>query len=345
MKYKILLAAFALAFTLPSLAQDVDVSLIPYRSGEKWGFADPNKNIVVQPKYDAVEWFSNGYAAAKMGTKWGYINKAGKMVIPAKYTVAKPFVKGFLPENDDAGGDTLLFAGASIRADGYEICITTKGVVLRQCPAKSEEEENTEPIEMTTQKKTYSLPNSSGLFDEIVSDYTSDGERYYIAKKDGMYGVFNTKFVNMLPFQYSSITAATAGGKQLLVAGKDGMYGLYDAWGVELMPMNFSSMQVIEGPMNKTYVIVEENNRAFVKDLEGNNITNRGFGKVEYDKNGGFVLTGDNNLKGFYFLDNTYLSPKYTNVQLLPGGKYLKVRTFAGQEGYINPKGDEFFVQ
>ena len=345
MKRIILLVVIALAFTLPSSAQETDMTLIPYRSGEKWGFADANKNIVVQPKYDAIEWFSYGYAAAKVGAKWGYINKAGKMVIPAKYTVAKPFVKGFLPNKNDDGGDTLLFAGASIREDGYEICITTKGTVLGQCPAKNEEEENAEPIEQIAKKKVYSLPNGDGLFDEIVADYMADGETYYIARNAGLYGVFNTKFVHMLPFAYNSISASNIAGKELLIAEKGGTFGLYDAWGKEIMPMDFSSLQVVEGLMGKTYVIAEQEGRAFVKDLDGNNVTNRGFNKVAYDKNGGFVLTGDNNLKGFYFLDNTYLSPKYTDVQLLSGGQYLKVRTFAGDVGYINTKGDEFFVQ
>ena len=334
-----------MAFSLPSSAQETDMTLIPYRSGDKWGFADANKNIVVQPKYDAIDWFSYGYAAAKMGTKWGYINKAGKMVIPAKYTVAKPFVKGFLPSKIDEGGDTLLFAGASIREDGYEICITTKGTVLNQCPAKNEDDENAEPIEQVAKKKTYTLPNASGLFDEIVADYTADGETHYIARKEGMYGVFNTKFVNMLPFAYNSITASNVAGRELLVVQKDGAYGLYDAWGKEIMPMDFSEMEIVAGLMNNGYVIVTRDSRAFVKDLEGKNVTNRGFNKVVYDQNGGFVLTGDNNLKGFYFLEDIYISPKYTDVALQPGGKYLKVRTFAGKEGFINSKGVEFFAE
>ena len=32
----------------------------------------------------------------------------------------------------------VLFAGASLRADGYEICINTKGETMPKCPAINE---------------------------------------------------------------------------------------------------------------------------------------------------------------------------------------------------------------
>lgn len=342
MKKYILLAIVSIILGVDAFAQSADMSLIPYRSGDKWGFATANKEIVIAPKYDAVDWFSEGFAAAQVGTKWGYINKAGKMVIPVRYTVAKPFTRGFMPNKTDDGGDTILFAGASVKADGYEICINTKGTTLPQCPARSEDA--TEVAEIT-KKKTYSLPNNDGLFDEILSDYSYGGDTYYVAKKGNNFGVFNTKFETVVPFSYASIKAKDIGGKEYMVVEKNGSFGLLDAEGKEVIPVNFSSLDVVSGPMNKGYLIVTENGRSFVKDMTGKNITNRGFGSISYDTNGGFILTGDNNLKGFYFLDDTYISPKYTNVDLLPGGKYLKVRTFSGDDGYINSKGEEFFVQ
>lgn len=347
MKRKFSIMLFAFFITLSTFAQsyDYDMSLIPYRSGDKWGFATPGKQIVITPKYNDVDWFSEGYAAVKVGTKWGYINKDGKMVIPAKFTVAKPFRKGFIPKANDARGDSILFAGASVQSDGYEICINTKGTNLGKCPAISEEDQNAEPDGYILQQKTYSLPNSSGLFDKIEDDYKVNGETYYIARKGNDHGVFNTKFETIVPFQYTSIRKASANGQDYLVVNKYGTYGLLDANGKEIMPLQYSSLNIVDGNMKKGYVIVNENGRSFVKGLDGANITNRGYGNITYDPAGGFVLTGDNNLKGFYFTDNTYISPKYTRVQLMPGGKYLKVRTFSGDEGYINAKGEEYFVQ
>lgn len=342
-KFSIMLFAFFL--TLSTFAQSYDMSLIPYRSGDKWGFATPDKQVVIAPKYNDVDWFSEGLAAAKVGTKWGYINKEGKMVIPAKFTVAKAFRKGFVPKGNTEGGDSILFAGASVQSDGYEICINTKGVNLGKCPAISEAEQNAQPDGYISQQKTYSLPNSSGLFDKIEDDYKVNGETYYIARKGNDHGVFNTKFETIVPFEYTSLDKATAAGKDYLVANKYGSYGLLDASGKQIIPLQYSSLQVINGKMDKAYVIVQEKGRSFVKNIDGTDVTNRSYGNITYDPRGGFVLTGDNNLKGFYFTDNTYIAPKYTSVQLMPGGKYLKVRTFSGDEGYINAKGDEYFVQ
>lgn len=328
-------------FTISAaFAQQDDMSLIPYRTGDKWGYSSADKNMVIPAKYDDSEWFSEGLAAVKVGNKWGYINRAGKMVIPAKFTVAKPFSKGYVPTKANNGGDTILFAGASIREDGVEVCIDSKGNILKGCPAKTEE--NEPAIAVVTEKKVYSVAND-GFYDEIVDDFNVNGETYYIAKKNGMYGVFNTKFEMSLPFEYSSITETNAANANYIVGGKNGVYGLYDYAGKELMPMNATAMQVINGPMNKGYIIVKENGRAFVKLIDGTAIMNRGYNDILYDDMGGFVLVGDNNLRGFYFIDNTYIAPKYSDVKLMTGGKYLKVKTFSGETGYIDVKGSEYF--
>jgi len=308
------------------------------------GFSSTDKKVVIAPKYEAVDWFHEGYAAVKVGAKWGYINRAGRLVIPAKFTVANPFRKGFVPSTTKQGGDSILFAGASMKADGYEICINTRGANLGKCPAISEATQNAQPIATVSTKKVYSVPNSSGLFDSIEDDYKVNDEQYYIAKKGSNYGIFNTKFDAILPFEYNSVKATKAAGETYLIVEKNGMYGLANAMGKEIIPVQNAGIMTGTDNSNRGYVIVKNNGRTYVSNMEGKNLLNRNYGDVSYDTQGGFVLTGDNNLKGFYFPDNTYISPKYTSVQLLPGGRYLSVTSFAGKKGYINVKGDEFFI-
>ena len=157
MKMKKLMMLPIILLSLNSIAQTIDYSLIPYRKGDKWGYADAQRNIVITPKYNDAQWFSEGLAAVKVGSKWGYVNKQGKLVIPAKFTVAKSFRKGYVPKANKSGGDSILFAGASITANGYERCITTKGVILTKCPAINENSvvENSIPIQTKTIQKTY----------------------------------------------------------------------------------------------------------------------------------------------------------------------------------------------
>src|SRR5690606_33929540 len=132
-------------------------------------YATPDKKVVIQPKYAEANWFSEGLASVKVGNKWGYINKSGKLVIPARYTVAKSFRKGYMPDKASAEGIPVIFAGASLTKDGYEICITEKGVRMPQCPAilESSVQQNQKPVAAVQIRKTYSMPNNEGLFDKI----------------------------------------------------------------------------------------------------------------------------------------------------------------------------------
>jgi len=67
-----------------------------------WGFYDINKKCEsIEPKYDAVRPFSEGFAAVKMGDKWGYINKQGEMVIACSFKQAYDFHEGLAFVNTD----------------------------------------------------------------------------------------------------------------------------------------------------------------------------------------------------------------------------------------------------
>ena len=330
-----------------SFAQDM--SLIPYRSGDKWGYATPDKNIVITPKYSDANWFSEGYASVKIGGKYGYINKQGKLVIPAKFTVAKPFRKGYAPDKNNAGGDSVLFAGASMEASGYEICIDTKGMRMPKCPAISE---NSTPVEKTlaestVREKTYKLPNNDGMFDKIVDDYKIPGndETYYIAVKGDRYGVFNSKFENIVPFQYNSIKINRSSASPFLEVNQGGMYGVATPEGKISIAPEYSNLNVVKGNNGKEYVIIKKEGKTYVKDITNQDIISTGYSDIMYDDAGGFVITGDNSMRGYYFMDNSVIQPKYKEVKQLPGGKYLMVKTSGGKTGYISAAGEEYFSE
>ena len=54
---KNLLVVLLVALVMPALAQEADMSLIPYRKGNLWGFADPEKKIVIAPAYEEADFF------------------------------------------------------------------------------------------------------------------------------------------------------------------------------------------------------------------------------------------------------------------------------------------------
>lgn len=344
---KILLGSFLLASS-GAFAQQTDMSLIPYRQGDKWGYATPDRKIVITPKYKEANWFSEGYASVKIGTKYGYINRVGRLVIPAKFTVAKSFRKGYLPNVKKEGGDSVLFAGASLLASGVEICINTKGVTMLKCPAISENSvlENRVPVKTVVIEKNYTLTNNNGLFDKIIDDYKIAGsdETYYIAVKNNQYGVFNSKFDTIVPFQYTSIKVNRKSAVPYLEVNRGGMYGVLMTDGKISIEPEYSNMIAVEGPGGKEYVIIRKNGKTYLKDITNKDIISTGYSDIVYD-DGGFILTDDNNMHGFYFMDNKIIQPKYQEVKWVNGTKYLIIKTSAGKVGYINTAGDEFFVE
>lgn len=76
-------------------AEDMDIctanGIIAFKSGGKWGFADTNGNIVIEPQYEEAKSFSCGLAAVKINGKWGFINTANELVTECDYDDADYF--------------------------------------------------------------------------------------------------------------------------------------------------------------------------------------------------------------------------------------------------------------
>ena len=331
MKFKILILSLLVAFTIPVFGQDADMSLIPYRQGDKWGFAGTDRVIVIKPEYEEVGFFYAGYAVAKKGGKYGYINKKGKVVIPFKFFNAKQFRYGYFPKGKDDKIETaddletnervVLFAGASLRADGYEICINEKGATMPKCPAIPE---NSAP---DVNKKTtvtvvsnYSTIQKSDLFDKIISDYKMPGaeDSYYIATRGDKYGVFNKTFEVIVPFEYSKIEKIDLGVMPYIMVEKDGL---------------------------NNYLIFTKDGKTGIKNTRYQVVVEPLYSDIVYDANGGFVLTMNSNFKGFYFLNGNIVEAKYADVNAVKGGEYVMIETQTGKKGYLNNNMVEFFEE
>ena len=63
----------------------------------KWGFADLDGQMVIDPQYENAGAFNGGLAPVQTGGSWGYITQENSLVIPAEFTEAKSFYKGIAP--------------------------------------------------------------------------------------------------------------------------------------------------------------------------------------------------------------------------------------------------------
>jgi hypothetical protein len=83
-------------------ANDFSESLAAVRMGELWGFIDTSGEFVVPPKYVLAYDFSDGLAAvdvgsAEAGNKWGFIDKSGKEIIEPRFDIARSFSEDRAP--------------------------------------------------------------------------------------------------------------------------------------------------------------------------------------------------------------------------------------------------------
>lgn len=350
MKYKIIIFTSLISISLPVLAQQADMSLIPYRMGNLWGYANPEKKLIISPAYEAADLFYEGYACVKKADKYGYINKAGKLVISNQYYSAKHFQFGYIDNPASHKSDTVLFAGASLRKDGYEICINTSGDRMTKCPAIREDILPDQVSDNITGKVYGNVKANGDLYDKIMDDYKLGNEgddNYYIAVKNALYGVFNNKFEIVVPFVYQMITKLLIGNDNYLMVEKNGLHGILDARGSEYIPVSNQSVQYLSRISNgKEYFIVIRDNTGTVMDTKLAHIFTGAYSKIEYDKMGGFYLTGLNGMMGYYFLNpGVSVAAKFRSIESIPGGNYIMVTTDSGKKGYINKVGAEFFVE
>ncbi len=356
MNSKNLILALFLTITVPVFAQNADMSLIPYRKGDLWGYASPDKSIVIKPQYQEARRFYEGFASVKKGGKYGYINKQGKVVIPFKFFTAKSFQFGFYgsdtkpnpKEKAPATQKTVLFAGASLQSNGYEICIDTKGKQLTKCPAINDNVvvDNDKPATVTV-VSNYSTIQKTDLFDKITGDYKiidNAEESYYIASRNNSYGVFNKKFDVIVPFEYSSIEKINIGPMVYLKVEKNGAKGILFGTGSPYFAVENSKIQDIKAANGNTYFIFTKNGQTGIKDTKYNNIVEPVYSDVMYDSTGGgFIITASNIYKGYVFLNNNVLLPRFTEVVPVKGGEFVMVKNAAGKWGYVKSDLMEYF--
>ncbi len=81
-------------FACSSDNTDFDNSLIPVKTGERWGYINLQGEYIINPQFDEAFPFFGGQALVKKGDKYGYINKEGKYTINPQYTDATSFSDG-----------------------------------------------------------------------------------------------------------------------------------------------------------------------------------------------------------------------------------------------------------
>lgn len=84
--------------------------IFAFENGGKWGFANVDGEVLIEPAYEEAKSFSGGLAAVKKGSKWGFINSEGEVVIDYQYSDADYFNESgsCMVKNEETGKWQLI---------------------------------------------------------------------------------------------------------------------------------------------------------------------------------------------------------------------------------------------
>lgn len=86
-------------------------SIIPFRDGEKWGYSDRNKRLLVDPKYTQTFPFVGNIAKIKLNEKYGLVDRTGNEIIPPDCEEIGDYYEGVLLNED---GSCFIHRGGKI---------------------------------------------------------------------------------------------------------------------------------------------------------------------------------------------------------------------------------------
>lgn len=207
--------------------------LIPYRKGDQWGFATPNKQIFIVPQHDEVYPFQGGYARVRNGTRYGVINKSGRIIVPIEYDAVSDvsegkFVvkQGNFPASRCGYYDTLGYLVIPLRfVDAYPFRNGKAMVKIGSYP-------NFKNIFIDHEGKLISQLHKTIQYEAIGQE--SEG---MIAFRDhGKWGYLNTNSQIQIPAMYEDAGDFSEG---LAYVKKNGKYGYINKENKVIIPFRY----------------------------------------------------------------------------------------------------------
>lgn len=289
--------------------------LVPYSDGEKWGFKDNSKNIILDAKYDQAYAFSEGLAAVKIDGKWGYINHDGKEIIPPiKYEKAGSFSEGLCmvcqngkwgfinkkgeeiipPERFDMVGDFIEGLAIACENDKYGF-INKKGEVVIQLKYDFARNFSSKRAKVM-QNKRFGFVNKKG--NEVVPiKYNMVGDFFnelVLTRQNNEWALVDIDGEELLTLNYNFVWDIDNGGFYKVF--KDGKYGFVNQHGEEIVLLKYEYVEDFKNDI----ALIKRDGHFGIIDRSGREIINpvykklnrMGDGIIKYSKpdgNNGFI--------------------------------------------------------
>ncbi|MEM6831408.1 MAG: WG repeat-containing protein, partial [Bacteroidota bacterium] len=208
-------------------------TLIPYRSGEKWGFSDREKNIKIDLNYDQTYPFVGDIARVTKNGLSGLIDRNGNEILPAAYEEVGSIITGtFMNDN---GTCTIYHQGT------YGL-VSVHGKILADVTFSSETDAFSYAVNKGWKGAVASsqhpeMPGGVIRKLEAIKPY-QDGIAPF--KRQGCWGLISRQGKVVCDERYDDIEAAENGDWPFKKSEK---WGLLDSSGQEIIPPEFNQIR------------------------------------------------------------------------------------------------------
>ncbi|SDY17523.1 WG repeat-containing protein [Hymenobacter psychrophilus] len=256
----LLLLVSALLLPLATWAQAAEARLVPFRQGNRWGYADRRGRLVLPAHYDEAGPFADELAWVRMGNLYGYIDGSGSPVTPVQYTRA-----GIFRNNQ-----------ATVELNGDTFAIDPAG--RRLSPAEAFEATDEDPLEQGDVVRgpdgkvgfrfTVGAARVPAIYDEIKDNYNG----LLLVRQGPKWGVLDNRGRLVQPVQYDSVRR---GGSPLLPAvRRNGRWGYLGPEGRRLIEPRylraapfFGGVARVQAPSG-AFGYIDTEGREFWEDTE-----------------------------------------------------------------------------
>ena len=252
----------------------------------KWGFIDTTGSICIEPVYDEVEEFKEGYALVQKNNVFGFINKAGRLKIDFLFEEASSFAEqtAIVQQNNKA---FLIDHAAKKISEEYdeiadfsdELAIVKKnnlyGAINRQGeeiikPDFSSLNDFSEGLAACIRNNKYGFVNMQGFITiaPVFSWVSSFKNRQCRVKIENRLGVINQRGDFVILPEYDFISEPYKGMYLLM---KNNVYGFADTSGCLLTEIKYSYNPALKMNewCNGSYMRLIKNNSEELQDRNG----------------------------------------------------------------------------
>lgn len=296
--------------------------LIPFRKGDRFGFIDENRKMVIEPKYDDVHPFSEGLASVKFNNKYGFIDETGKEVIPLKYEYANSFSEGLAEVKLGYYGFIDKTGKEVTPLKYYVVHSFSEGLAAVRDPVS----------------RRYGFIDKTG--NEVISlryesaYLFSQGLAY--VRLNGKVGFIDKTGKEIIPFQYEEVYPFSEGLASVKLNNK---YGFIDKTGKEIIPPKYDLAYSFSEGLSR----VELNGKKVFIDKTGKEAISLRKYEYVYSFSEGLATVSLNKKYGFIDKKGKEVIPLKYDPGSIPFSNGITRVTLNGKDFYIDKNGTEYY--